>query len=119
MTNTRMTDPELLEARYPVRLVRFAIRQGSGGAGRWWGGDGVIREIGFLEALEVSIISQRRIGQPYGLEGGSPGRCGNNILHRLNEAQPTLLPPIVRVLVQPGDRLIMETPGGGGYGSTE
>jgi 5-oxoprolinase (ATP-hydrolysing) len=118
MTNTRMTDPELLEARCPVRLVRFAIRQGSGGAGRWWGGDGVIREIEFLEALEISIISQRRIVQPYGLEGGSPGHCGKNILHRLNEAQPTLLPPIVRVLVRPGDRLIMETPGGGGYGST-
>lgn len=121
MTNTRLTDPEVLETRYPLRLVRFEIRRGSGGAGRHRGGDGVIREIEFLERLDVSILSQRRTTAPYGLAGGSDGSRGRNVLRR---RQGTLdpvfaeeeLPGIVRLTVRAGDRLIVETPGGGGYG---
>jgi len=116
MTNTRLTDPEVLESRYPVRLVRFAIRQGSGGAGRYRGGCGVIREIEFLEPLDVSIISQRRTTAPYGLHGGGDGACGRNILRRSGADVIELLPPIVSVSVRPGDRLTIETPGGGGWG---
>jgi len=118
MTNTRLTDPEVLESCYPVRLVRFAIRQGSGGAGRYRGGCGVIREIEFLEPLEVSIISQRRTTAPYGLHGGGNGACGRNILLRADADRDEVLPSIVSVSVRPGDRLTIETPGGGGFGST-
>ncbi len=115
MTNTRLTDPEVLESRYPVRLVRFAIRRGSGGAGRYRGGCGVIREIEFLEPLEVSIISQRRTTAPYGLHGGGSGQPGRNTLRRVGTDADVELPPIVSVSVHPGDRLTIETPGGGGF----
>jgi 5-oxoprolinase (ATP-hydrolysing) len=119
MTNTRLTDPEVLESRYPVRLHRFQIRKNSGGAGRFRGGCGVVREFEFLEPLDVSIISQRRHTAPYGLAGGSPGLPGKNTFIRA--AVPaidnaTILPPIASVSVRAGDRLIMETPGGGGWG---
>jgi len=117
MTNTRLTDPEVLESRYPVRLVRFAIRPGSGGAGRYRGGCGVIREIEFLEPLDVSIISQRHTTAPYGLHGGGDGASGRNILRRAGADRDEFLPPIVSVSVRPGDRLTIETPGGGGFGS--
>lgn len=116
MTNTRLTDPEVLESRYPLRLVRFAIRRGSGGAGRWRGGDGVIREIEFLAPLEVSILSQRRTTAPYGLAGGAPGAVGRNTLIHRGSAEGEILPGIARVDVAAGDRIIIETPGGGGYG---
>ena len=116
MTNTRLTDPEVLESRYPVRLVRFAIRRGSGGAGRYRGGCGVIREIEFLEPLEVSILSQRRTTVPYGLHGGGVGQRGRNILRRVGTDADVELPPIVSIAVRPGDRLTLETPGGGGWG---
>jgi 5-oxoprolinase (ATP-hydrolysing) len=116
MTNTRLTDPEVLESRYPVRLVRFAIRQGSGGTGRYRGGCGVIREIEFLEPLDASILSQRRTIAPYGLHGGAGGACGRNILRRAGSDTDEVLPPIVSVSVRPGDRLTIETPGGGGWG---
>ncbi|MEK6800258.1 MAG: hydantoinase B/oxoprolinase family protein [Planctomycetota bacterium] len=115
MTNTRLTDPEVLESRYPVRLVRFAIRLGSGGAGVFPGGCGVIREIEFLEPLEVSIISQRRTIPPYGLAGGDAGAAGINRLRRRDAAEE-ILPPIGSVCVERGDRLVIETPGGGGWG---
>ena len=116
MTNTRLTDPEVLEARVPVRLVRFQIRRGSGGAGEWRGGCGVIREWEFLEPLDVSIISQRRTTAPYGLLGGGFGLPGRNILRRAGSDRDESLPPIVSLSVQPGDRLTIETPGGGGWG---
>jgi len=120
MTNTRLTDPEVLESRYPVRLIRFEIRRGSGGAGQFHGGCGVVRELEFLEPLEVSIISQRRARGPYGSAGGDPGRPGRNVLIRPAEAatpeESTELGAIAQFAVNAGDRLRIETPGGGGWG---
>ena len=116
MTNTRLTDPEVLEARFPVRLVSFRIRRGSGGRGRHPGGDGVVREIEFLESLDVSIVSQRRSTPPYGLCGGGDGQVGRNRIRHGTTGEEELLPSVALVKVRPGDRLIIETPGGGGYG---
>jgi 5-oxoprolinase (ATP-hydrolysing) len=116
MTNTRITDPEVLEQRYPVRLRSFAIRSGSGGEGRHRGGDGVVREIEFLDEVEVSILSQRRTRRPYGLAGGGPGLAGRNLLRRRAERQWRELPGIVTFRAAPGDLLRIETPGGGGWG---
>ena len=99
MTNTAITDPEILEQRYPVRLQRFAIRQGSGGHGQWHGGDGVVREFEFLEPLTVSLLTQHRQSGP---DGGEQ-----------------VLPSSASISVGPGDRLRMETPGGGGAGRIE
>ena len=115
MTNTRLTDPEVLEARFPVRLCRFEIRRGSGGRGRQPGGDGVRREIEFLEPLEVSILSQRRLTRPFGLAGGEPGDPGRNVLLPF-DGPPRELGPVATVEVRPGDRFLIETPGGGGFG---
>ncbi len=118
MTNTRITDPELLEHRYPVRLERFAIRAGSGGAGRHRGGDGALREIVFLEPMSLSILSQHRAQQPYGGDGGSPGACGSQfVLRATGEKRP--LASVDQCEVEPGDRLILNTPGGGGWGSRD
>jgi 5-oxoprolinase (ATP-hydrolysing) len=114
MTNTRITDPEILEHRYPVRLARFEIRNGSGGAGRWGGGNGVIREYEFLESLEVNLLSQHRVQEPYGMAGGSPAKAGRQFLIR-RDGQVILLGGKINLNVQPGDRIILETPGGGGY----
>jgi 5-oxoprolinase (ATP-hydrolysing) len=119
MTNTRLTDPEVLENQYPVRVVRFAIRGGSGGAGKHRGGDGVLREIEFLEPLELSILSQRRTRQPYGLAGGRPGAAGRNRLFRAASDVPEELPPVASARVSAGDRLVVETPGGGGWGEPD
>ena len=119
MTNTRITDPEVLEERFPVRVKRFAIRRGSGGKGRYHGGDGVIRELEFLESLSVSLITSRRLTRPYGLEGGEPGEAGINKLQRGGSVPigpATILNPISQFDVAPGDVLTIETPGGGGYG---
>lgn len=115
MTNTRLTDPEVLESRYPVRLRSFAIRRGSGGRGRFRGGDGVRREIEFLAPLELSILSQRRATVPWGIRGGGAGFAGRN---RLLRADGTIveLGPIRTVHVAPHDVLVIETPGGGGAG---
>ncbi len=117
MTNTRLTDPEILEQRFPVRLWEFSIRRGSAGAGERRGGDGVIRRLEFLEPLEVSILSNRR-GQwaPYGVGGGESGAIGRNVLLK-NGASPELLTGQVQLTVQAGDSLLIETPGGGGYGA--
>ncbi len=115
MTNTKITDPEELELRYPVRLQQFAIRKNSGGKGKWCGGDGIIREIEFLEPLEITILSQHRKEAPYGLENGNNGMTGKQILVRKNGAQQVLL-GIASEKVQPGEVLILETPGGGGFG---
>ncbi len=116
MTNTRMTDPEVLESRVPVRLIRFEIRRGSGGRGRHQGGCGVRREFLFLKPLAVSIISQRRTTRPYGLCGGAPGATGKNTLRRADAEKFKELPPITLISAMPGDHLIIETPGGGGWG---
>jgi 5-oxoprolinase (ATP-hydrolysing) len=116
MTNTRITDPEVLEHRYPVRLERFAIRQGSGGEGRWRGGDGAIREIAFLTPMSLSLLSQHRVERPYGAAGGEPGQPGRQRLVRASREVEELAAIDGRE-VGPGDRLILETPGGGGWGS--
>jgi len=115
MTNSRLTDPEILETRFPVRLERFAVRHGSGGRGQHHGGDGVIREMRFLEAMEVGLLANRRREQPFGLCGGEPGQSG---LDRLIRADGTeqVLQPGNPVSVESGDRIRIETPGGGGYG---
>ena len=113
MTNTRITDPEVLEARYPVRLHEFSVRSGSGGAGRFHGGDGVVREFEFLRPLSVSLISERRKQPPFGLAGGLPAACGRNLLDGHE------LPGRLGVEVAAGARLRIETPGGGGYGAPE
>jgi 5-oxoprolinase (ATP-hydrolysing) len=111
MTNTRVTDAELLEARFPVRVLEFSLRPGSGGEGRFRGGDGLVRELEFLAPLSVSLLSDRRLSLPFGLEGGQPGAVGRNLLNG------ELLPGRVERRVRPHDRLRIETPGGGGYGA--
>ena len=118
MTNTRITDPEVLEFRYPVRLQRFAIRRGSGGEGRWRGGDGLVREVQFLAPLELSILSQHRDSGPFGMAGGSDGAPGRQVVIRANGARQ-VLKGIDGCRVSTGDRLVLETPGGGGYGEPE
>jgi 5-oxoprolinase (ATP-hydrolysing) len=115
MTNSRLTDPEILEQRLPVRLERFAIRHGSGGAGRWRGGDGVVRELQALEPITLSLLSGSRVVAPFGLAGGEVGCCGQNSLRRADGAVE-LLPGCVAVELEVGDRVRVETPGGGGYG---
>lgn len=116
MTNTRLTDPEVLEARYPVRLREFSIRRGSGGAGEHRGGDGIRRQIEFLKPLTLSILSQRRGPYPpYGVGGGQPGEAGRNSLQRVVGASEQLH-ALVQTAVRPGDVLTIETPGGGGWG---
>jgi 5-oxoprolinase (ATP-hydrolysing) len=118
MTNTRLTDVEILEHRYPVRVRMFAIRRGSGGRGRRRGGDGVIRSLEFLRPLQVSMLSQRRPPwAPFGLAGGGPGASGRNTLHRRGEDVPQDLGGCFQIAVAPGDLLTIETPGGGAYGS--
>ncbi len=116
MTNTRITDPEVLELRYPVRLVRFAIRHGSGGTGRWRGGDGLVREYEFLAPVTVSLLTERRVLAPFGLAGGGPGAKGRNGLQRRDGTRETLAGHATAAL-HAGDRLIIETPGGGGFGT--
>lgn len=115
MTNTAITDPEVLERRYPIRLERFVIRADSGGAGHFQGGDGVIRELVFLEELTLNLLTQHRVEAPYGLEGGAPGAHGRQRLLRANGTEERLEPCLSRT-VEAGDRLILETPGGGGWG---
>jgi len=115
MSNTRITDVEVLEHRYPVRVERFALRRGSGGRGRHPGGDGLVREITFLEPAELSVLTQHRIEAPYGLAGGEPGARGRQCVVRASGAVEPLAPSDGRS-VATGDRLIIETPGGGGWG---
>src|SRR5690606_6905471 len=115
MTNSRLTDPEVLETRFPVRLDAFAIRRGSGGAGAFRGGDGAVRQIRFLEPLAAAILSNRRRAPPFGLAGGRPGAVGVNRVERADGVVEPL-GPTAKTEMAPGDLFIIETPGGGGYG---
>lgn len=116
MTNSRLTDPEVLESRFPVRLESFQVRRGSGGLGRNRGGDGVVRRLRFLEPLTVSILSGSRRIAPFGLADGGPGALGFNRLERADGSVETLAGSAERA-VEPGDLLEITTPGGGGYGA--
>ncbi len=116
MTNTKNTPIESLEAHYPFRIVRYALRKGSGGTGRFPGGEGIEREMEFLTGAEVSLMGERRRNQPWGLAGGGPGACGEDWLIRGNGTRERL-PGKCTVEVTPGDRLLVLTPGGGGWGS--
>jgi 5-oxoprolinase (ATP-hydrolysing) len=115
MTNTRMTDPEVLESRFPVRVRRFEIRQGSGGNGLNRGGDGIIREIEFLSPMTVTVLSSHRQTQAFGVSGGTPGAPGENQVHRKNGFVEDLHGNDQRDMA-PGDVFVMKTPGGGGFG---
>jgi 5-oxoprolinase (ATP-hydrolysing) len=115
MTNTRITDVEVIERRYPVRIDRFAVRRGSGGGGAHRGGDGVIREITFLDNMSVSVLGQHRIEGPYGLAGGHRGRPAR--VRLIGGKSERDLSPVDGCEASPGDRLVLETPGGGGYGT--
>lgn len=121
MTNTRITDPEILEKRYPVILHEFSIRKGSGGQGKWRGGNGCIRDMEFRMPLQVSVLTDRRVTAPYGLEGGEEGQRGQNIWVRKDPVtgatRQVSLGPRKTSHFAAGDRVIILTPGGGGYGS--
>jgi 5-oxoprolinase (ATP-hydrolysing) len=116
MTNSRLTDPEVLEWRFPVLVDGFSLRPGSGGGGRHHGGDGVVRRIRFLEAMSACILSNRRRVAPFGLEGGGDGRPGRNAVERA-DGNVEELPGTAQVAMAAGDVFVIETPGGGGYGS--
>jgi 5-oxoprolinase (ATP-hydrolysing) len=115
MTNSRLTDPEVLEWRFPVLLEGFEIRRGSGGAGRWRGGDGVIRRVLFLEPMTAAILSGHRKVAPYGMAGGSSGKTGRNWVRRA-DGKVVELEACDQIQVNSGDSFVIETPGGGGYG---
>jgi 5-oxoprolinase (ATP-hydrolysing) len=118
MTNSRLTDPEVLEFRFPVRLDSYAIRRGSGGAGRWRGGDGGVRRVRFLEAMTASILSNGRAHGAFGMAGGAAGEPGINRVERA-DGSVEMLGHIGSVEMAPGDVFVIETPGGGGYGEPE
>jgi 5-oxoprolinase (ATP-hydrolysing) len=115
MTNSRLTDPEVLELRYPVVLERFAIRRGSGGGGAYRGGDGVTRALRFTAPMTAAILANRRRVPPFGLEGGSPGGCGAaQVVRASGRLEPLASAEVVHL--EPGDAFVVDTPGGGGYG---
>ena len=118
MTNSRLTDPEILEWRFPIVLESFAIRHGSGGAGRHKGGDGAVRRLRFLETMTASILSNHRTVAPFGLAGGAPGATGKNDVERVDGTVQELS-HAETVAMAPGDVFVIETPGGGGYGEAE
>jgi len=118
MTNSRITDPEVLEWRFPVLLEEFSIRTGSGGAGLYRGGDGVVRRLRFLEPMTACILSGRRIVPPFGLGGGRPGKPGANTVIR-RDGRIEVLPGCAETVIEAGDVFRIETPGGGGFGRAE
>ncbi|MEM7274280.1 MAG: hydantoinase B/oxoprolinase family protein, partial [Actinomycetota bacterium] len=118
MTNSRLTDPEVLEQRFPVVLESFSVRHGSGGGGKWRGGDGTIRRVRFEEAMELNVISSHREVAPYGLAGGEPGAVGRNRVIRA-DGSVVELAGADRADLAPGDVFELHTPGGGGYGSPD
>ncbi len=116
MTNSRLTDPEVLEFRFPVLLESYEIRRGSGGAGRWQGGDGGVRRLRFLEPMTASILSNGRTRGAFGMDGGKPGAVGRNLVHRADGSVQEF-GHIAEVRMEPGDVFAIHTPGGGGYGA--
>ena len=114
MTNTRMTDPEVLESRFPVRVDEFSIRRGSGGQGAWRGGDGITRKLAFLDPMTVTVLSSHRVTEPAGSMGGGAGKCGENMIARQDGALEKLQGNDAAQM-SAGDVFIMHTPGGGGY----
>ena len=118
MTNTRITDVEILEARHPVRLLRFSLRRGSGGRGRWRGGDGLERYYEFCAPVTVSLLTERRTTAPWGLAGGAPGARGRNSVTR-SDGRVEEIAGKATLAMETGDRLLIETPGGGGFGPAE
>jgi 5-oxoprolinase (ATP-hydrolysing) len=117
-TNRRLTDPEILETRLPVRLDEFAIRRASGGKGGHRGGDGVVRAVTFLEPMRANILANRRRVAPKGIHGGGDAQPGRNWVERA-DGSVEMLTATDSAEVQPGDRFVIETPGGGGYGAGE
>lgn len=116
MTNTRITDPEILENRYPIILNRFCLRtDNSGGNGRFRGGEGVERELLFRKPVTLSVLTERRVLQPYGMAGGEPAKSGLNLLHK-SDGRVIYLGGKTAVEIGAGDIFAMKTPGGGGYG---
>jgi len=115
MTNSRLTDPEVLEWRFPVLLESFTIRRTSGGNGQFRGGDGVVRQLRFNEPMSVSLLTGHRRVAPYGLHGGADGQPGENILRRA-DGEETILGSTDTIQVDSGDSIIIKTPGGGGWG---
>ena len=118
MTNSRLTDPEVLELRYPVLLERFEIVRGSGGRGKWRAGDGTLRVIRFLEKMDCAILSGFRRVRPFGLFGGAPGRAGENQVRR-KDGSIEPLGGCAQIVLEPGDAIIIKTPTGGGFGPDE
>ena len=118
MTNTRMTDPEILELRYPVLVEDFSIRRGSGGKGRWTSGDGIRRVIRFLEGMNLAILSGFRRVRPFGLSGGEPGAVGRNLVRR-GDGRLEDLSGSSEAQMAAGDAIIIETPTGGGFGPAQ
>jgi 5-oxoprolinase (ATP-hydrolysing) len=117
MTNTKITDPEVLEERFPVRLRRFEIREHSGGSGLWHGGNGVIREIEFLEPVDLSVIANRRTCPPFGMNGGGPGLEGKNLFKRSGSRIFEEQTSSFQIKANSGDTVLIMTPGGGGFGA--
>jgi len=117
MTNTKSSSIEVLEMHYPLRISNYALREGSGGAGAYYGGDGLIREWSLLDDCHLSLLTERRASRPYGLAGGGEGQCGINRLNRNGEWR--LLPAKGSFELLRGDLIRIETPGGGGFGKTE
>jgi 5-oxoprolinase (ATP-hydrolysing) len=118
MTNSRLTDPEILETRLPVRLDQFAIRRGSGGEGAHRGGDGVVRAVTFLEPMRANILANRRRVAPKGIKRGGDAQPGRNWVER-GDGSVEMLTATDSADVECGDRFVIETPGGGGYGADE
>jgi 5-oxoprolinase (ATP-hydrolysing) len=115
MTNTRLTDPEILELRYPVLVEEFSIRRGSGGKGRWCAGDGIRRVIRFLEKMDLAVLSGFRKARPFGLAGGEAGQAGRNFLRR-NSGLIEDISGCAETQLEAGEAIIIETPTGGGFG---
>ena len=122
MTNTRITDCEVYEIRYPIILRQFSIRKGSGGKGKFRGGDGTIREIEFRMPLSASMLSERRVYRPYGMQGGEPGDAGLNLYikkERDGTERTINIGGKMELAMQAGERIVIHSPGGGGWGSYE
>ena len=114
MTNSLLTDPEVLESRYPVLLESFSIREHSGGSGKYSGGNGVVRKLRFNETMTAGILSSHRVVPPFGLNGGAAGKEGKSYVARQDKTIEQL-DSTATVEMQPGDTFVIETPGGGGY----